>query len=73
MEDNCQDIVHELDIRYKQGEGTTPAEAHAKAKRLQKEVTTVVARNACVVDASMEALLDSGATDNTVGRKALSK
>ena len=73
VEDKYQDVVHELDIRYWSGEGTTPAEAHAKAKRLEKEVTTAVARTACVADAAMEALLDSGATDNTVGRKALTK
>ena len=75
METKYRDIVHELDehLRQKLGKFTTPAEALADADRLQQEVATVAARNACVADAGMEALLDSGATDNTVGRKALTK
>ena len=77
MHDKCQDIVLELADSQNQGQYNTPADAI----KLASDLATQVARDlgartptptACVADASMEALLDSGATDHTVGIKALS-
>ena len=63
--------MHELVKRQKAKD--TPAEARAEAVRLQSEVRAYApAPTVCVADAAMEALLDSGATDHTVGIKALS-
>ena len=71
-----QDAARELQERQRNRSGThrlTPAEARAEAEELEKEVgTDVPTPTACVADAAMEALLDSGATDHTVGVQALS-
>ena len=42
------------------------------ATQVRRDLCSVKsARTACVADATMEALIDSGASDHTVGRKAL--
>ena len=50
-----------------------PEKAKAYADKLARWCSArALAPEACVADADMEALLDSGATDHTVGEKALS-
>ena len=75
MQKDYQDTVHKLRGRQgnRNGYGLTPAEAKEQAEELVRELGAETSTpTACVADAAMEALLDSGATDHTVGIKALS-
>ena len=73
----CQDIVLELADSQNQGQHNTPADAIKQASDLATQVARDLGAGtptptACVADATMEAWLGSGATDHTVGVKALS-
>ena len=77
MHNKSQEIVHDLAQRQFQEQPITPADALKTASELATQVARDLgartpAPTACVADANMEALLDSGATDHTVGRKAVS-